>query len=187
MLLGAIVYAGGLKEFSVIGVMFAVLNLFLAVTERMTSRRLLVQECNGLPLEGCTLVNNFLGLFPTLALAFITQETAKVSDHAAVWTDPKVLVLMALSGGIGLGIGYFGFAVQRLISATSFLVLQNVSKVAVVGTGIVFFQDPIKSPPQAAGLLLSLGGSYLYGKSQMDLRAESDAEKKKLIEESEKS
>jgi drug/metabolite transporter (DMT)-like permease len=179
MLVGAVMYAGGLKEFSMIGVMFAVANLFLAVTERMTSRRLLVEECNGLPLEVCTLVNNFVGLMPTLALAFITQETTKITDHAAAWTDPKVLVLMALSGGIGLGIGYFGFAVQRLISATSFLVLQNVSKVAVVGMGIVFFQDPIKSVPAAAGLLLSLGGSYLYGKSQMDLTAEA-AERQKL-------
>jgi len=186
MLSGAIIYAGGLKEFSVIGVMFAVLNLFLAVTERMTSRRLLVEECNGLPLEVCTLVNNFLGLLPTLALAFITQETAEVTQHAAAWTDPKVIVLMVLSGAIGLGIGYFGFAVQRLISATSFLVLQNVSKVAVVGMGIVFFQDPIKSPYAMAGLLLSLGGSYLYGKSQMDLSAEA-AEKKKLMEEAEQS
>jgi len=179
MLSGAVIYAGGLKEFSVVGVMFAVVNLFLAVTERMTSRRLLVEECNGLPLEISTLLNNFLGLIPTLALAFITQETAKVTDHADAWTDPKVLVLMALSGAIGLGIGYFGFAVQKLISATSFLVLQNVSKVAVVGMGIVFFQDPIKSPYAMAGLLLSLGGSYLYGKSQMDLSAEA-AEKKKL-------
>jgi len=186
MLSGAVIYAGGLKEFSMVGVMFAVVNLFLAVTERMTSRRLLVEECNGLPLEVCTLVNNFLGLVPTLALAFITQETAKVTEHAAAWTDPKVLVLMALSGAIGLGIGYFGFAVQKLISATSFLVLQNVSKVAVVGMGIVFFQDPIKSPYAMAGLLLSLGGSYLYGKSQMDLSAEA-AERKTLMEEAEKS
>jgi len=186
MLSGAIIYAGGLKEFSVIGVMFAVLNLFLAVTERMTSRRLLVEECNGLPLEVCTLVNNFLGLLPTLLLAFCTQEISTVSEHAAAWTDPKVLTLMVLSGAIGLGIGYFGFAVQRLISATSFLVLQNVSKVAVVGMGIVFFQDPIKSPYAMAGLLLSLGGSYLYGKSQMDLSAEA-AERKTLMEEAEKS
>lgn len=182
MLTGAVVYAGGLTEFSMTGVMFAVLNLFLAVTERMTSRRLLVSECNGLPLTVCTLVNNFVGMLPTLALAFITKETAQVASHAANWTDPKVLCLMVLSGGIGLGIGYFGFAVQRIISATSFLVLQNVSKVAVVAMGIVFFQDPIKSASAMSGLLLSLGGSYLYGKSQMDLAAEA-AEKKKLMEE----
>ena len=46
MAVGAVIYAGGLKEFSVIGVMFGVANMVLAVTERMTSRRLLVEECN---------------------------------------------------------------------------------------------------------------------------------------------
>jgi len=186
MAVGAVIYAGGLKEFSVIGILFGVANMVLAVTERMTSRRLLVEECNGLPLEICTLLNNFLGLIPTLALAFITQETAKVSQHAAAWTDPKVLMLMVLSGAIGVGIGYFGFAVQKIVSATSFLVLQNVSKVAVIGMGITFFHDPIKSPAAMAGLALSIGGSYLYGKCQMDMNAAA-AEKKKLIEENESS
>merc|ERR1719198_1026818 len=185
MLIGAVTYGGGLKDFSMVGVLLAVLNLVLAVTERNTSRRLLIEECQGIPLEVCTLVNNALGLFPSLVLAFATAETTKVSEHAAAWTDPKVWVLLLLSGAIGLGIGYFGFAVQKLISATSFLVLQNVSKVAVVLMGIVFFQDPIKSPFAMAGLALSLGGSYLYGKSQMDLQAEA-AEKKKLAEEAEK-
>merc|ERR1719378_1110208 len=97
--------------------------------------------------------------------------------------DPKILVLLGLSGAIGLGIGYYGFACQKAISATSFLVLQNISKVAVVGMGIVFFHDPIKSPSAMAGLLLSLGGSYLYGKSQMDLAEELAAEKKRLAAE----
>merc|ERR1719198_1088571 len=183
MLIGAVTYGGGLKDFSMVGVLLAVLNLVLAVTERNTSRRLLIEECQGIPLEVCTLVNNALGLIPTLVLAFVTAETTKVSEHAAAWTDPKVWVLLLLSGAIGLGIGYFGFAVQKLISATSFLVLQNVSKVAVVLMGIVFFQDPIKSPLNMIGLMLSLGGSYLYGKSQMDLQSQ---ERKKLLEESEK-
>merc|ERR1719387_717271 len=81
MLAGAVTYAGGLKDFSVVGVLFAVLNLCLAVVERTTSRRLLVEECQGLPLEVCTMVNNAVGLLPTLALAFITSETAKVPAH----------------------------------------------------------------------------------------------------------
>jgi len=177
MLVGAITYAGGLTEISVYGIMFAVLNLCLAVTERMTSRRLLVEECRGMPLEICTFVNNFFGLIPTLTLAYAVSE---ISDtRAARWTDPGVLVLLLLSGAIGLGINYFGNAVQRIISATSFLVLQNVSKIAVVCMGVVFFQDPIKSVSAITGLALSVSGSYLYGKAQMDITA--SAEQKKLL------
>jgi len=59
MLVGASVYAGSLASFSVVGILLAVLNLCLAITENMTSRRLLTEECNGLPLQICTLVNNF--------------------------------------------------------------------------------------------------------------------------------
>jgi len=177
MLIGAIIYAGGLTEISLYGIMFGVLNLCLAVTERMTSRRLLVEECRGMPLEICTLVNNFFGLIPTLSLAFAINEFNHT--RAASWTDPSVLVLLLLSGAIGFGINYFGNAVQRIISATSFLVLQNVSKIAVVCMGVVFFQDPIKSVSSVAGLALSVGGSYLYGKAQMDITAE--AEKQKLL------
>merc|ERR1719230_632584 len=111
MLVGAVIYAGGLTEISVYGIMFAVLNLCLAVTERMTSRRLLVAECQGMRLEICTLVNNFFGLIPTLTLAFAVNEFQ--DTRIAKWTDPSVLVLLLLSGGIGLGINYFGNAVQR--------------------------------------------------------------------------
>lgn len=181
MLVGAVIYAGGLVDVSVYGIMFAVLNLCLAVTERMTSRRLLVEECRGMKLEICTLMNNFFGMIPTITLAYAVNEvhTTKVAN----WTDPYVLVLLGLSGAIGLGINYFGNAVQRLISATSFLVLQNVSKIAVVCMGVAFFQDPIKSMSAVSGLALSLGGSYLYGKAQMNITA--DAEKKRLLAEAE--
>jgi hypothetical protein len=181
MLAGALVYVGGLKEVSVLGISFAVFNMFLAVTERMTSRRLLSEECKDLDLKVCTIVNNALGMIPTLALAFMTQETAKAMqpEKAANWLDPRVLVVLLMSGAIGIGIGYFGFACQKAMSATSFMVLQNISKVAVVSMGIVIFADPIKSPFSVIGLLLSLAGSALYGKSQMDATAES----KKLVEE----
>lgn len=181
MLTGALVYVGGLKEVSVIGICFAVLNMGLAVTERMTSRRLLSEECKDLDLKVCTLVNNALGMIPTLALAFITQETAQAlqPEKAANWLDPRVLVVLLMSGAIGIGIGYFGFACQKAMTATSFMVLQNISKVAVVSMGILIFADPIKSPFAVVGLLLSLSGSALYGKSQMEATAES----KKLLEE----
>jgi solute carrier family 35 protein len=185
MLIGAVIYAGGLTDVSKYGIMFGVLNLCLAVTERMTSRRLLVEECRGMKLEICTLVNNFFGLIPALAVAYAVGGTSvNGNEPTNKWTDPGVVVMLVLSGAIGLGINYFGNAVQRIISATSFLVLQNLSKIAVVCMGVVFFQDPIKSVSAVSGLALSVGGSYLYGKAQMQIAA--DVEQKKLLEQSEK-
>merc|ERR1719191_798166 len=96
MLVGAMVYAGGLTSFSIVGVLLAVLNLFLAVTENMTSRRLLTEECNGLPLQICTLVNNFFGLIPTLVMAFLMGEATKAKEMGtyASWADPKVFIIL---------------------------------------------------------------------------------------------
>merc|ERR1719215_1848904 len=90
-----------------------------------------------------------------------------VPAHRANWTEPRVMVLLLLSGLVGIGICYLGFQCQRAISATSFFVLQNVSKIAVVSAGVVFFGDPIKSAASVFGLLLSLGGSFMYGAANM--------------------
>merc|ERR1719188_60568 len=95
---------------------------------------------------------------------------ARLEEHASDWKDPKLMVILILSGVVGIGICYLGFECQRVISATSFFVLQNVSKVAVVCAGMTFFGDPI-TPVGMLGLTLSLGGSFLYSKAQFDITA----------------
>jgi len=177
MLAGALVYADGIRHISAIGVVFTLMNMVLAVSDRLIQRRLLTTECQELPSGVCTVLNNFFGSIPTLAFAIVTHQTRDTAlpHHAAAWHDPQVLTLLILSGVLGIGICYLGFECQRAISATSFFVLQNVSKVAVVCAGIMFFQDPIKSPLAVAGLAMSLGGSFAYGKVQMSL-AERQAE-----------
>lgn len=170
MLLGALIYGDGiLASLSVVGVAFAVLNLGLAVTDRVAQRRLLTQECKDIPSDVCTIINNAVGLIPTLALAAATHQFTEMHtpQHQASWTDSRILVLLFLSGLVGIGICYLGFVCQRAISATSFFVLQNVSKIVVVSAGVAFFGDPIKSAAAVIGLCLSLGGSFAYGALQM--------------------
>jgi len=179
MLAGAIVYSGGnLASISMIGVGFACLNMVLAVTDRLLQRRLLTTECKDLSSGVCTILNNFGGMLPTLLLAATTGQFAEAAapQQAARWTQPYVLVLLVLSGLVGTGISLLGIECQRAISATSFSVMQNVSKVAVVSAGVVFFSDPIGSRTSMVGLLLSLGGSFLYGLAQQ--RATADAKAK---------
>eukprot|EP00405_Crypthecodinium_cohnii_P015606 CAMPEP_0206456174 /NCGR_PEP_ID=MMETSP0324_2-20121206/22207_1 /ASSEMBLY_ACC=CAM_ASM_000836 /TAXON_ID=2866 /ORGANISM="Crypthecodinium cohnii, Strain Seligo" /LENGTH=456 /DNA_ID=CAMNT_0053927051 /DNA_START=230 /DNA_END=1600 /DNA_ORIENTATION=- len=170
MLAGAVIYGDGiLPTLSVVGLACAFLNLSLAVSDRVLQRRLLTMECKDLPSDVCTIITNTFGLVPTLLLATATHQFDEVSDpaHKASWHDPQIWVLLLLSGIIGIGICFLGFVCQRAISATSFFVLQNVSKVAVVSAGVIVFGDPIKSPAAAGGLFLSLSGSFLYGALQM--------------------
>merc|ERR1719491_1861955 len=91
---------------------------------------------------------------------------AAAPASAAKWAEPQVLVLLLVSGFVGTGISILGLECQRAISATSFSVMQNTSKIAVVSAGVVFFLDPIGSPISVLGLLLSLGGSFLYAWAQ---------------------
>lgn len=170
MLVGAGVYSGGnLDSISVLGVSFIFLNMFLAVSDRLIQRRLLTTECKDLSTGACALITNACGLIPTLFIAVSTGEfhEASAPGQRARWGELHVLVLLILSGLVGTGICVLGFECQRIISATSFVVMQNVSKVAVVGAGIVFFADPVHSVLSVLGLGVSLGGSFLYSWAQL--------------------
>merc|ERR1719206_1421683 len=115
-----------------------------------------------------------------MALAIGTHEVAKATGGDAEWSDPQCLVLLLLSGFVGLGINYLGFETQRAISATSFFVLQNVTKLAVVGMGVFMFGDPL-TRLTAMGIMLSVSGSALYGYSQMRLSEEQAQERAALV------
>jgi hypothetical protein len=181
MLAGAILYGvSAASAVSLIGIGFAFFNMFLAIADRMLQRRLLIEECKDLNLEACTFLNNLLGMVPAILVARMTNETSLVELHSVDWTNPGIMLLLALSGLVGLGICFFGLAVQKCISATSFLVLQNISKFAVVTVGIAVFGDPLHSHFIIIGLLFSLGGSCWYGKSQID--AAVSEEQKPLVQ-----
>merc|ERR1712050_427500 len=104
MLVGAIIYGGGV-EVSAVGIAFAVLNMCLAISDRMIQRRLLTAECKDLHSSVCTIMNNALGLIPALALSIFQHELtdAMSPEKRAVWSDPAVWFLLSISGGIGIG------------------------------------------------------------------------------------
>lgn len=174
-LIGAIMYAQGLQGVSILGVTFAVVNMGITVCDRILQRRLLTQECKDLHVVVCTMVTNFFGMLPCVVLAFATSQISELPKHKVYWTDPRIITLLCLSGVVSIGIGALGFEVQRRISATSFLIMQNVSKIAVILIGVVIFGDTVKSPMASAGLLVSLVGGFTYSRLQMMLNAEEKA------------
>jgi len=173
---GTVAYVGHLRSISWIGIAFALANMVLAACDRLIQRFLLTGPCKDLQSGVCTTVNNAVGMVPTVILALSTHQMSGLSDHAQAeggWRDARVLCLLVLSGVVGIGICYLGFECQREISATSFFVMQNMAKMAVVCAGVLIFQDPIQSPYSGMGLLLSLGGSFAYGRLQMVVPGES--------------
>lgn len=173
MLCGAAVYGGNIADLSWPGVGFALMNMVLACSDRLIQRRLLTDQCKGLTSSTCSILNNGFAMIPTTALAIMTQEVSNAiaPENVGHWTDPQTLFLLALSGLVGMGMCYFGFECQREVSATSFFVMNNLAKVAVVSVGITVFGDPLSSPWSLFGLVLSLSGSFFYGKAQMDSKS----------------
>jgi drug/metabolite transporter (DMT)-like permease len=163
MVAGAVMFAHGQVESTKIGLCIVALNTLLAIGDRLLQRRLLVAECKDLPLSACMVLNNTLGMVPTLIMAFTMHEVQGYEAHRAHWTDPATLVLVALSGCMGMGIGFSGLMCQKVMTATSFQVLQNSSKLAVVVSGVYIFGDSMASPSCASGMALSLLGSLFYG------------------------
>jgi drug/metabolite transporter (DMT)-like permease len=163
MIIGAFLFSYTQESFPFIGLVIIVINTLLAILDRVVQRRLLVEECKDLPLQACMVINNSLGMLPTLALAAAQHEISIVRANAANWTDPGIIVLLIMSGFMGLLIGIFGLMCQKAMSATSFQVLQNTSKVGVVAIGIQLFGDKVNSPARVVGLILSLAGSAAYG------------------------
>lgn len=163
MVVGAFLFSYSQTTFSFFGLSIIILNTLLAIFDRVLQRRLLVEECKDLPLSACMVINNSLGMIPTLCLALVTQEFGVIRANAMNWTDPGIVLLLVMSGFMGLGIGIFGLMCQKAMSATSFQVLQNSSKVVVITIGIQLFGDKVDSPARIFGLLLSLVGSAVYG------------------------
>merc|ERR1719482_161182 len=165
MLAGAFAY-GGAITLSWVGLTFALLNMILAIADRVAQRKLLTSSCKDLSTETCVLLNNLLGCIPTALMGYRLGEVKEF--NSALWFQSSATLLLILSGIIGSGICYFAIAVQREITATSFMVLQNTARMCVVVAGIVIFGDSIDSVSKINGLILSFGGAIWYGRTQLD-------------------
>jgi len=182
MVVGAVLFSYGDESFSWVGVSIVLLNTIVAIFDRVLQRRLLVKECKDLPLSACMTINNTLGVLPSVALIFLTGESQGLNAAAANWADPGVITLIIMSGFMGLGIGFFGLMCQKAMSATSFQVLQNMSKVVVVSIGVGIFGDKVVGIRQSLGIILSLVGSAAYGAARTQENNNTKAEMQKLTE-----
>lgn len=183
MVIGALVYVDGLEGVSMVGCAFALLNTIMAAGDRLIQRRFLTNECQGIDSSVCTLLNHLLGMVPLLVLAHATGQLESFMDgrHKEIWLEPNVMAILAMSCVVGIGICYLGFECQRSLSATSFFVMQNLSRACVIIAGVAFFGDPITSPYSFLGVLVTLGGSFNYGRLQLLEQHKQDDERKKLL------
>lgn len=198
MLGGVGFYCTGIKAGSstTAGVCWAIANNFLAIGDRLLQRLFLSKDQSPVDISktGCTLLNNLLGMFPLLIAAWATNEFEKIPG-AMSEVDALGAFWIAASCAVGVGISYTGIWVQSLISATSFLVLVNANKFAIIfleayalphwclqkpghhgisshegestsGCPDGIFKGKDLSNMQILGAVISIVGGILYGKAR---------------------
>jgi len=153
------------------GIAWVFLNSILAVGDRLVQRYLLAKEHRPVDIStaGVAVLNNGLSLVPIAAAVLATGEYSKVGALVARLDGAGVAWVLA-SCVAGCGISFTGIWVTSLISATSFLVLINTSKFAVLLLEVFFMKT--KHPltqVQIAGVIVIILAGAIYGKARRDV------------------
>lgn len=150
-------------EVSAQGILYASLHSCLVFAERTAAALLRKTHCQGLSRETGTLLNNLMGLPAALATAHFLGDLGTADWQ--VWLASQSSILLIVSGTVGSLIGLPALALQREVSASHFMTLQLVGRIAVVALGVGVFHDPFASIFEIIGLPFCFLGSFLYGRA----------------------
>lgn len=135
--LGVFIYESWELRFSAIGLCFLVANLLFACAERMLQRHLLAVRKVDVSKAGLMALNNGIGmLLSTVLMWCLSPKEAHALYHALRY-HPHVRWVVAASCLVGCAISYTGLWLQRLVTATSFMVLGSGTKLIIIVWGIV--------------------------------------------------
>jgi len=159
-LLGTVVYSCWNVTVTRSGIHFVLANCVLTVVDRILQRNFLHDPDFSVSLPLCMVWNNFLGTLLICGLAFANRELflwQKMAGEASVAT----WYLILFSCICGCSVGYLGLKCQKMVSATTFLMLQNFTKVFLILIGMECFGDRLWGI-SALGCLLSMCGMMWY-------------------------
>eukprot|EP01064_Diplonema_japonicum_P023499 TRINITY_DN3393_c0_g2_i1.p1 TRINITY_DN3393_c0_g2~~TRINITY_DN3393_c0_g2_i1.p1 ORF type:complete len:354 (+),score=82.32 TRINITY_DN3393_c0_g2_i1:58-1119(+) len=115
-----------------------------------------------------SLFNNLLCLPYLVVVAGVSGEP---------WYYSEILPTVPMAGWfvilvtciIGFMISTSGFGLQKLVSATTFLVINNMTKILNIILGIVFLNDNLPGAISVLGCFISLAGGFWYSYQTMQL------------------
>lgn len=135
-------------------------------------------DINGMSKYTMSLFNNLLCLPYLLGVAALSGE---MGEYTAVFpvVTPRGWGVVAATCIIGFVISTSGFALQKLVSATTFLVVNNMTKILNILLGVIFLGDHLKGTHAIIGCIISLAGGFWYSMETMRLakvRKEAEAQ-----------
>merc|ERR1719183_295089 len=148
-----------------LGVVLVASNCLLTVTDRLIQRHLLSSPNFTVTLPLCMVVNNTLGILPVMAMAASTGEMRAWATTLRQ-ADENAWYWVGMSSLVGCCLGYLGLKCQQAVSATTFLMLQNATKMLVIVYDMALMHTSF-SVLSAIGCCISLVGAIWYGSEQL--------------------
>ena len=136
---GVLLYSRHDIQFSPAGIAWLGVNTVAAVIERVLQRNMIAVDAIDVSKQGMMLINNGVGSVLLLPLVFAFGEGGRLVP-TSIGVDGRALLLLLLSCANGMAISYAGINVQKHVTATAMLVLNNTSKFAVVAFGIFILE-----------------------------------------------
>eukprot|EP00667_Euglena_gracilis_P012618 EG_transcript_12975 len=193
IILGCVIYGWGQLGISWLGFFWIMLNVAAQVAYGNLVKVYLstLKDDNGQELSKytCAYYNNLLCL-PIFGITFFIWGEHNVVSLKVASVSPLGWGVIAFTCICGYYLATSGFGLQRLVSATTFLVVNNMVKIANILLGMFFLADRFSSAWAAFGCILSLGAGVWYSYEQNKLNsvsakitAGSDSEEKKTATE----
>lgn len=161
MTFGAVLFALQYPNFSTTGVISALSMIVVIIPYRLMQRWLLV-ECCELPVAVLCCYDGLFLLAPSSLLTALSQD--QFWSLLSTWfSDPSIVLMLVLSWASFIGNHVFVLLLLRETSATSAIVINNVSNFVVVLEGVLFFGDRVmENPLVLIGILISLCSGVWY-------------------------
>ncbi|GAB5353715.1 hypothetical protein AAMO2058_000057800 [Amorphochlora amoebiformis] len=159
-------------EAQFVGIIALVSKIVVAIYYQTRQRYLMVEDPIDINDGGMMVYNNAVTLVGSIVVMMIFNEPHKMT---MISVDTYGFIYIAASCLFCAFIGYTSFRAQRRVSATSFLIVTTVCKVAVVLFGSLALDEQY-SPFSAVGCGMVLSGAAWYGWDRSNVQQSNSAE-----------
>lgn len=162
IVLGATLYGWKSASFKPIGLVLILLNVVVQVgygvlLKHKMDSSVAIKEMNKFTMSA---YNNLLAL-PLLAVMVVLFGEVQMLPEFLPLTNFGMGTI-ATTCILGFMISTSGFGLQKLVNATTFLIINNTAKFLNIVLGMIFLQDRLVGWSDWAGCLLAFVGGFLY-------------------------
>eukprot|EP00999_Lentomonas_sp_LEN2_P002756 NODE_626_length_1317_cov_85.642017_g587_i0.p1 GENE.NODE_626_length_1317_cov_85.642017_g587_i0~~NODE_626_length_1317_cov_85.642017_g587_i0.p1 ORF type:complete len:355 (-),score=22.89 NODE_626_length_1317_cov_85.642017_g587_i0:132-1196(-) len=159
---GTVMYGWNAPLMSGWGIFWILLNVLAQVGYTVYVKYLITRVRVEMTRYGMSFYNTVMSLPPLLLLAAALGEYSELIPKTMPEVSMWGWVAVAISCIISFFISTTGFQLQRLVSATTYMVVSNMNKLVVVFFGMVFLGDSFAGWMDVTGCAISLGSGGWY-------------------------